>query len=79
MARATALIVGALAIVLSIALRGYNVAFLVGLAFAVAASANVPVILLALSWRRFSRFGAIARHARRARLVAGAHRDQPGR
>ena len=41
-------------------LRGFNFAFLVGLAFAVAASANVPVILLALSWRRFSRFGAIA-------------------
>jgi cation/acetate symporter len=59
-ARAAALAVGALAIALSIALRGFNVAFLVGLAFAVAASANVPVILLALSWRRFSRFGAIA-------------------
>lgn len=59
-ARATAFVVGALAIVLSIALRGFNVAFLVGLAFAVAASANVPVILLALSWRRFSRTGAIA-------------------
>jgi len=58
-ARSTALVVGALAITLSIALRGFNVAFLVGLAFAVAASANVPVILLALSWRRFSRFGAI--------------------
>jgi cation/acetate symporter len=59
-ARATALVVGALAIALSIALRGFNVAFLIGLAFAVAASANVPVILLALWWRRFSRFGAIA-------------------
>jgi cation/acetate symporter len=59
-ARATALIVGALAIASSIALRGFNVAFLVGLAFAVAASANVPVIFLALAWRRFSRFGAIA-------------------
>jgi cation/acetate symporter len=59
-ARATAVVVGALAIALSIALRGFNVAFLVGLAFAVAASANVPVILLALSWRRFSRTGAIA-------------------
>lgn len=59
-ARSTALVVGALAIVLSIALRGFNVAFLVGLAFAVAASANVPVILLALSWRRFTRTGAIA-------------------
>lgn len=59
-ARSTALVVGALAIALSISLRGFNVAFLVGLAFAVAASANVPVILLALSWRRFSRLGAIA-------------------
>jgi cation/acetate symporter len=59
-ARAAALTVGGLAIALSIALRGFNVAFLVGLAFAVAASANVPVILLALSWRRFSRLGAIA-------------------
>ncbi len=59
-ARAAAFGVGALAIVLSIALRGYNVAFLVGLAFAVAASANVPVILLSLFWKRFSRTGAIA-------------------
>ena len=58
-ARAAALIVGVLAIVLSILLRGYNVAFLVGLAFAVAASANVPAILLSLAWRRFSRAGAI--------------------
>jgi cation/acetate symporter len=58
-ARVAALGVGVLAIVLSIALRGFNVAFLVGLAFAVAASANVPVILLALSWRRFSRSGAM--------------------
>jgi len=59
-ARSTALVVGVLAIALSVALRGFNVAFLVGLAFAVAASANVPAILLALSWRRFSRYGAIA-------------------
>jgi cation/acetate symporter len=58
-ARLAVLMVGALAIALSVALRGFNVAFLVGLAFAVAASANVPVILLALSWRRFSRLGAI--------------------
>ena len=58
-ARGTALIVGLLAIGLSVLLRGYNIAFLVGLAFAVAASANVPVILLALWWRRFSRGGAI--------------------
>ncbi len=59
-ARAAAVVVGAIAIVLSVLMRGYNVAFLVGLAFAVAASANVPVLLLALRWRRFSRGGAIA-------------------
>jgi cation/acetate symporter len=59
-ARVTALIVGVVAILFSVVLRGYNVAFLVGLAFAVAASANVPVILLSLWWRRFSRGGAIA-------------------
>jgi cation/acetate symporter len=59
-ARSAALVVGLLAIAMAIALRGFNVAFLVGLAFAVAASANVPVILLALWWRRFSRFGAIS-------------------
>ena len=58
-ARAAAIVVGALAITLSIGLRGFNVAFLVGLAFAVAASANVPAILLSLSWRRFSRAGAM--------------------
>jgi cation/acetate symporter len=59
-ARGAAIAIGILAIVLSIALRTYNVAFLVGLAFAVAASANVPAIVLALTWRRFSRGGAIA-------------------
>jgi cation/acetate symporter len=59
-ARATAAIVGILAIVLSIGLRTLNVAFLVGLAFAVAASANVPAIVLSLAWRRFNKAGAIA-------------------
>ena len=59
-ARATAVAVGAIAAVLSISLRGYNVGFLVGLIFAVAASANVPVILLSLWWKRFSGGGAIA-------------------
>jgi cation/acetate symporter len=37
-----------------------NVAFLVALAFAVAASANVPVILMTIFWRRFNTTGAIA-------------------
>jgi cation/acetate symporter len=59
-ARVTAAAIGLLAIVLAIALRSLNVAFLVGLAFAVAASANVPAILLTLYWRRFNTTGMIA-------------------
>jgi cation/acetate symporter len=59
-ARITAAIIGVLSIVLAIALRSLNVAFLVGLAFAVAASANVPAILLTLYWRRFNTTGMIA-------------------
>ncbi len=59
-ARRTALVMGAVAIALGIGFRGQNVAFLVGLAFAVAASANLPTILLSLYWRRFSTAGAVA-------------------
>jgi cation/acetate symporter len=58
-ARIAAAVIGALAIILAIALRTLNVAFLVGLAFAVAASANVPAILLTLYWRRFNTSGMI--------------------
>jgi cation/acetate symporter len=39
--------------------EGLNVSFMVGLAFAVAASANFPALLLALSWRRFNTSGAV--------------------
>ena len=59
-ARVTAGVIGVVAIVLAIVLRSLNVAFLVGLAFAVAASANVPAILLTLYWRRFNTSGMIA-------------------
>ena len=59
-ARLTAVAIGVLSIVLAIGLRSLNVAFLVGLAFAVAASANVPAILLSLYWRRFNTTGMIA-------------------
>lgn len=58
-AKITAGVVGLLAIVLAIGLKNLNVAFLVGLAFAVAASANVPAILLTLYWRRFNTTGMI--------------------
>ncbi|HEX8273285.1 MAG TPA: cation acetate symporter, partial [Longimicrobiaceae bacterium] len=58
-ARIAAAVIGALSIVLAIALKSLNVAFLVGLAFAVAASANVPAILLTLYWRRFNTTGMV--------------------
>lgn len=58
-ARITAFAVAIIAILLAIVLRDLNVAFLVGLAFAVAASANLPVILLTLFWRRFNTNGAV--------------------
>src|SRR6201993_417664 len=59
-ARICAFFVGAVAIVLAIKLQTINVAFLVGLAFAVAASANLPVIVLSIFWRRFNTAGAVA-------------------
>ncbi len=59
-ARSAALLFGVLAIALSMLLHRVNVAFLVGLAFAVAASTNAPALILALTWRRFSSAGAIS-------------------
>lgn len=59
-ARYTALAIGGLSIVIGIAAKGQNVAHLVGLAFAVAASANLPAILLSLYWKRFNTAGALA-------------------
>ena len=58
-ARYTALVVGAVAIVGGILANGQNVAFLVALAFAVAASANLPTLLYSLFWRRFNTTGAL--------------------
>ena len=58
-ARITAAIIGAVSIALAIGLKSLNVAFLVGLAFAVAASANVPSIILTLFWRRFNSTGMV--------------------
>jgi cation/acetate symporter len=59
-ARVATLIVGALSIGIGIASKGQNAAVLVGLAFAVAASANFPCILLTLHWKRCSTAGTIA-------------------
>jgi cation/acetate symporter len=60
-ARVTAFVVGAVSITIAIVLGpNANVAFLVALAFAVAASANLPVIVLSLFWRRFNTRGAVS-------------------
>jgi cation/acetate symporter len=58
-ARRTVVVIGVLAIVGGIFANGQNVAFLVALAFAVAASANLPTIIYSLFWRRFTTQGAI--------------------
>ncbi|MEU1524212.1 cation acetate symporter [Nocardia rhamnosiphila] len=57
--RITAVVIGLLAIALGILANGQNIAFLVALAFAVAASANLPTILYSLFWRRFNTTGAL--------------------
>ena len=59
-ARIAAVAIGIIAIIIAvIGGSGLNVSFMVGLAFAVAASANFPALLLALTWRRFNTAGAI--------------------
>lgn len=56
----SAFVIGAIAILLGILFKGMNVSFLVGLAFAVAASANLPAILLLLFWPRTTAKGIAA-------------------
>ena len=58
-ARRTVLVIGVIAILGGIFAIGQNIAFLVALAFAVAASANLPTIVYSLFWRRFNTRGAL--------------------
>ena len=58
-ARYTVLAIGALAIFGGIFAKSMNIAFLVALAFAVAASANLPSILFSLYWKRFNTRGSL--------------------
>lgn len=58
-ARTSAVGIGVVAIALGLLARDMNVAFLVGLAFAVAASANLPALLYSLFWRGFTTRGAV--------------------
>ena len=53
----SAVVVGIIAIILGIMFKGMNVSFLVGLAFAVAASANLPAIFMVLFWKKTSAMG----------------------
>ncbi|TGB37933.1 cation acetate symporter [Mycolicibacterium peregrinum] len=57
--RITAVVLGVFAIGLGILANGQNVAFLVALAFAVAAAANLPTIVYSLYWKRFNTRGAL--------------------
>lgn len=58
--RITVVVLGIVSIILGILAMQQNVAFLVSLAFAIAASANVPTILFSLYWKRFNTAGAVA-------------------
>ncbi len=58
-ARVASLIVGTLAILVGIAAKGQNVAQLVALAFAVAASSNLPAVFLTLYWKRTNTYGVM--------------------
>jgi cation/acetate symporter len=59
-ARIATFVMGALAIVLGIALQGQNIAFMVGLAFAIAASAIFPALLMSIYWRGYTTAGAVS-------------------
>lgn len=59
-ARISTLCIGILAILLGLIFKGQNVAFTVGLAFAVAASANFPSLLLSIIWKPYTTYGAVA-------------------
>jgi cation/acetate symporter len=64
-ARVATVLLGIVAIVLGIAFKGQNVAYMVGLAFAIAASANFPALVLSVFWRRFTT------HAAQASMLIG--------
>jgi len=58
-AKIATIFLGVAAILLGILFKGQNVAFMVGLAFAVACSANFPALLLSITWKKFTTKGAV--------------------
>jgi cation/acetate symporter len=57
-ARIATIVLALLSIVLGITFKGQNVAYMVGLAFAIAASANFPALVLSIFWKRLTTAGA---------------------
>jgi cation/acetate symporter len=58
-ARGATILLAIIAILLGIVFKGQNVAFMVSLAFAIAASANFPALLLTIFWRKYTTAGAV--------------------
>jgi cation/acetate symporter len=58
-ARGATVILGVLAVLLGITFKNQNVAFMVSLAFAIAASGNFPALVLSIFWRKFTTAGAV--------------------
>ena len=58
-AKIAAIVIGLVAIVLAIGAQTLNVAFLVAIAFAIAASGNLPAVLYTMFWKRFNTRGAV--------------------
>ena len=58
--RVTTLALGVLAVVLGIAFQNMNIAFMVSMAFAVAASANFPVLFMSVLWKDCTTWGAVS-------------------
>lgn len=59
-ARISTIVLGLTAIIVGLIFKGQNVAFTVGLAFSIAASANFPSLIMSIMWKRFNTKGAVA-------------------
>ena len=59
-ARAATVVLAVVAVMLGITFKGQNVAYMVGLAFAIAASANFPALVLSIFWKRCTTQGVVA-------------------
>jgi cation/acetate symporter len=59
-AKIATIVFGIFAVGLGILFKGQNVAFMVGLAFAIACSANFPALLMSIIWKRFTTWGAVS-------------------